>query len=115
MLAPKRLNLRFPLEMKKKMTLRWAACLIAILVTACQSTPDVLVVDSKGAAVAGAAVEPVSLSINYEAVMTDAKGGADIPSKVQEVVWINVRKAGFADQRSIKFTGPKPVRVVLSP
>lgn len=101
--------------MKTKITTRLIAGLLATLVIGCGHAPDVVVVDDKGAPIAGAAVEPVSLSINYQAVTTDSKGEASLGSPVQKVEWINVRKAGFADQNSIKFAGPKPIRVTLRP
>jgi uncharacterized protein YcfL len=101
--------------MKTKVMFQWIASLLATLVIGCRSAPDVVVVDDKGAPIADAAVEPVSLSMNYKAVVTDSKGEASIGSKVQHVKWINVHKTGFTDQNSIDFIGPKPIRVTLKP
>lgn len=87
---------------------------MALLTTGCTTKPDVIVTDASGAPIAGAKVEPVSLSMNQAAVTTDAKGEASIPKSVQPVQWISVKSTGFVDQKSIDFTGPKPIKVVLT-
>lgn len=106
---------RRSLEMRTKIAARLIAGLLAIFLIGCRTPPDVVVVDHKGAPIAGAAVEPIGLSINYEAVTTDSKGEASLGSNAQEVQSINVRMTGFADQSSIKVTGRKPIRVTLRP
>ena len=86
-----------------------------VVLASCRSAPDVIVVDSTGSPVVGATVEPVSLSINYQIVLTDSKGEARIGSKAQDVQWINIKKPGYAPQISVDYTKTKPTRVVLVP
>jgi hypothetical protein len=85
------------------------------LFASCGSTPDVIVVDSTGAPIVGAEVEPVSASINYKPAITDAKGQSRIRRSIQKVQWINVRKPGYSSQKSVDYSGPKPIRIVLTP
>ena len=92
----------------------FSALAVAFFLASCGSPPDVIVVDSTGSPVVGAAVVPAGLTIGYKAVLTDTKGEVRIGSKVQAVQWIDVRKAGYLPQRSIDFTKPKPIRVVLT-
>lgn len=100
--------------MTTNLTTRLLAGLCTALLLACQSA-DVVVLDDKGAPLAGATVEPVTPSINHPALTTNAKGEASFSASVQKIETINVRKAGFKDQTGIKVSGTKPLRVTLSP
>ncbi|WP_265594162.1 carboxypeptidase-like regulatory domain-containing protein [Haloferula sp. BvORR071] len=83
------------------------------LIAGCGSTPpDVLVVDRSGSPIAGAKVEPVAPSINYNANTTDKKGELNLPARVQEVKWLDVSAPGFK-KAHVDYTGAKPQRVVL--
>ena len=83
------------------------------LVAGCGSTPpDVLVVDRSGAPIAGATVEPIAPSINYNGNPTDENGELNLPARVQEVKWLNVSAPGFK-KAHVDYTGAKPQRVVL--
>jgi len=91
---------------------------VPLILASCGSPPDVIVVDDAGAPVAAAKVMPMAASVNYEQVLTDAKGQADIPDSsvqpLQPVQQIAVEKAGYTRQ-FIDFNQPKPIRVVLKP
>ncbi len=93
----------------------FAGFVVAVFFAACRVSPDVVVVDTTGAPVVGAKVEPVTASMNGEVVLTDGKGEARMGNYVQEILWLRVRKEGFAAQESVDFTKPKPIRVVLKP
>jgi len=86
-----------------------------MLLAACSSKPDVQVFDMSGKPIQGAAVVPISLSINYNHVTTDAAGECVIPNTIQRVKWIMVTKHGYKDSPQIDYNQPKPIRVVLQP
>ena len=85
--------------------------LLMLLFQAC-ATP-VWIVDSDGRPIQGARIEPYSLSINYEPVVSDGKGRADILWQLKKVEWINVSRKGYETKREIKIQSPGPLRVVL--
>jgi uncharacterized protein YcfL len=91
------------------------AVLGSVLLASCSSPPDVIVVDSAGAPIVGAEVEPVTASMNLKTVLTAASGEAQLGGSIQDVQWINVRKAGYAPQFSIDFKESMPTCVVLKP
>ena len=65
--------------------------LTAVLLTSCKSSPDVIVVDSTGAPIVGAEIEPKTASLNLKPVLSDSHGEARIgDGGIQEVQWINV-------------------------
>ncbi len=73
----------------------------ALVLQAC--TTRVSVVDQTGRPVAGARIEPVSLSINHFSVTTDEDGMASIPWHMQQIEWLHVSKKGFKPKKDIKF------------
>ena len=86
---------------------------VGLVLTSCGRQPDVIVTDRAGLPIAGAKVEPVSASINYEPVLTDDKGHASIPSTVQKVETLNVTAPGSGEKVRVPYKGGKPLRVVL--
>lgn len=74
----------------------------------------VIVVDQSGHPIAGASVEAVSLSINSEPALTNAKGEATLPMNIQGTKWIRVEKEGY---QSVHEDVPNnwPVKIVLQP
>ncbi|MCW1883704.1 carboxypeptidase-like regulatory domain-containing protein [Luteolibacter flavescens] len=98
-----------------KIANRLFAIIIGLLAVSCQSKPDVIVTDAAGVPIAGAAVEPVTASMNLPAVVTDAKGEVHIGGAAQPVQSINVSKTGFTGVNNIDYTTAKPIRVILKP
>lgn len=97
-----------------KISVSFLILVSALLIVACTNTKvaDVMVVDESGKPIAGAAVEPISMSMNYPKVMTDGSGNGMIGEKVQEVKWLKISKKGFESVK-VDFKGPKPIKVVL--
>ena len=77
----------------------------------CQS--DVLVKDESGRPISHAIITPISASINYQKVLTDDNGKANIGSKFQKVEWIDVEKEGYKGVKGISYNSKKPIVVVL--
>lgn len=87
----------------------------ALSLTSCALLPPhVVVVDPAGKPVAGAQVEPISASINYQPVLTDSKGRVRFGPAMLKREWFNVAKDGYAPHTFVNLTGPEPVRVVLT-
>ena len=77
--------------------------------------PNVIVVDSKGNPIKGASVEPITLSMNLPAKLTDKDGKIEITKgAIQKTEWISVTKAGYVSSGHIKFDQPKPIKVTLT-
>jgi hypothetical protein len=83
----------------------------ALFLQAC-GTP-VLVVDPAGNPIGSAKIAPVSQSINYPTVNSNARGRAYIPRHIQEVEWIDVSKEGYRPQKEIQFRRSIPIIVEL--
>jgi hypothetical protein len=76
----------------------------------------VIVVDPAGNPVPGAAVSPVTASMNGQATLTDANGEAFVPPTigyVQGTEWVSISKRGF---NGVQVAVPDqwPLRVALS-
>ena len=67
--------------------------------------------DQSGKPIAGARIEPVSLSINYESMTTNEEGMASIPWMPQKVEWLNVTKKGHRPQKGAPTSTPLLVRL----
>jgi len=66
----------------------------------CGPSLDVIVTDPSGAPVAGAAVTPVTPSMNGPARLTDESGRVTISrNQIQEVQWVSVAAEGFASRQ----------------
>ena len=88
--------------------------LCATLLSGCM-TQRVLVVDEANLPLAGADVEPISLSINYAKVKTNKKGKAALPHVLQPVVWVSVTKEGFKPSGQVSLKEENPMVVTLRP
>lgn len=92
-----------------------------ILVTMCATvfsgcmTQRVLVVDDANRPIAGADVQPISLSINYAKVKTNKMGKAALPHVLQPVVWVSVTKEGFKPSGQVSLKEGNPIVVTLRP
>jgi len=75
--------------------------------------PDIIVVDAKGAPVAGATVTGVSLSISGQRTQTDVNGHATIPWAIQETKFVIVEKGGYRSANQIRVDQDKPIRITL--
>jgi hypothetical protein len=91
----------------KSILLGSLACLLSLGCSA-----DVRVVDEKGSPLEGAAVEPVSLSMNGPGILTDADGEVSLPFTVQEWKWVTVSKRGYG-RVHVGLSPAKPTSVVL--
>ena len=66
----------------------------AFLGSGCGPRRIVRVVDPSGLPIAGAEVRAVSLSMDSNPSVTDAKGEAELPGLAQEVRWVRVSGPG---------------------
>ena len=90
------------------------AILCAVLLGGCM-TQRVVVVDTANRPITGAAVEPISLSINYAKETTDSKGKVALPHVFQRVVWVSVTKEGYEPSGHVAVGNEDPIVVTLSP
>jgi hypothetical protein len=83
--------------------------------TVFEPTLEVIVTDPSGAPTAGAAVYPVTPSLNGPARITDDAGKAVIPRiQVQEVQWVGIVAQGFRDEQ-VSVPGNSILRITLMP
>lgn len=61
--------------------------------------------------VADAVVVPESPSFNYQPVVTDENGKADIPRSLQEVEWLSISATGSKVVKRVAFKRGKSIRV----
>ena len=82
----------------------------------CDNAGVVDVVDPAGNPLGGAAVAPVTASMNGTAVTADGKGEARIPTSMggQAAQWVSVSKAGFTAVQ-VPVPAAWPLRVTLVP
>ena len=84
------------------------ACLLSLGCSA-----YVRVVDEKGRPVEGAAVLPISPSMNGGKILTNADGEVALPFSVQEWKWVEVSKRGYR-RATVDISPSRPVKVVLT-
>lgn len=87
-------------------------CIAAFAGCASQS---VLVIDAMKKPVSGAKVEPISLSMNYAVLTTDASGVTKLPWVPQKIEWVSVKKEGFEPSGQIAIGDNKRTTIVLCP
>lgn len=78
-------------------------------------TQRVLVVDGGNRPIARAVVEPISLSINYAPLTTNAKGEVSLPHVIQKIEWVSVTKTGFEPSGHVPLRQENPMMITLSP
>lgn len=86
----------------------------AAMLSGCM-TQRVLVVDAANRPIAGAVVEPISLSINYTKVTTSANGKVALPRVLQKIEWVSVTKEGFKPSGPVPVRPENPMVITLSP
>jgi hypothetical protein len=89
---------------------------LLLALTSFGCSPKVVVTDTAGKPVQGAAVTLVSPSMNSAATLTDANGEAPVPlsNSVQEIKWVSIKKAGY-DPVQVDVPAQWPLRVTLAP
>ena len=78
-------------------------------------TLEVIVTDSSGAPIMGAAVYPVTPSLNGPPRLTDESGKARIPrNQIQEIQWVSVTAKGFRSEQ-VLVPDDSVLRITLIP
>jgi len=74
------------------------------------------VVDPQGKPIAGAMVEPISLSINFAKLSTDKNGSVTLPNfTAQEIKWVSVTKPGYQSTGHQQLPQRWPWKITLQP
>ena len=90
-----------------------AVCLCVITLLGGCATARVTVTDEKNTPIAGAAVDPYSLSINYPRLITKKDGTVRIPWTIQRTERVSVSKDGYFPAIAVILQDRDVTRIVL--
>jgi hypothetical protein len=82
-------------EMKCAVRLLCLVILCLFIAGCSNQSVSIFVLDENGKPIEGAEVIPMSLGMNYPALLTDSNGMVKLPSVPQEIKWVDVKKTGY--------------------
>jgi len=93
---------------------QFVIAILFIFLSSCSFRPDILIQDQSGAPVAGAALTPISLSMQYKPIISDKHGHIRLGKKIQKIEFIVASKEGFETTKQIPYQGTRPIKIRLT-